>query len=69
MQTLKIGTLLCLCLFVTACAAPSVVNKPIACVHPVVDPSTRGGLYQGLLDYHAALELCNDLNGVNPNDH
>jgi len=35
------------------------------CVHPLVDPTTKGGLYRGLLAYHSSLELCNSLNGVN----
>lgn len=59
--------LLCLCLSVTACAQRSAVNDPVVCVHPEVDARTMGGLTRGLLDYHAALELCNSLNGVNPN--
>ena len=63
MHTVRTATLLCLLLSVTACAAPSVVNPPVPCVHPEVDAATQGGLSQGLLDYHAALELCNALNG------
>lgn len=58
--------LLCLSLSVTACAQRSAVIEPVACQHPLVDPRTNGGLVQGLLDYHAALELCNSLNGVHP---
>lgn len=64
MRTLCTVMLLCLCLFVTSCAAPSVVNQHVPCQHPEVDAETNGGLLQGLLDYHAALELCNALNGV-----
>lgn len=60
--------LLLLSLSVTACAQRSAVNDPVACVHPEVAVGTYGGLVQGLLDYHAALELCNSLNGVN-HDH
>jgi len=59
--------LLLLSLSVSACAQRSAVNDPVACVHPVVAAGTYGGLAQGLLDYHAALELCNSLNGVSPN--
>ena len=66
MQRLHSVILLCLCLSVTACASVSAVNDPVPCVHPLVDPASAGGLVQGLLDYHAALELCNSLNGVNP---
>jgi hypothetical protein len=64
MRILSTAMLLCLCLSVTACAQRSAVSNPVACVHPLVDPRTAGGLAQGLLDYHAALELCNSLNGV-----
>lgn len=63
MQRLYTATLLCLCLSVTACAAPSVASHPVMCQHPEVDAETLGGLSQGLLDYHAAIELCNALNG------
>lgn len=58
--------LMCLSLSVTACAAPSVVLSPTPCLHPEVDASSQGGLAKGLLDYHAAVELCNSLNGVQP---
>jgi hypothetical protein len=64
MRALKFAMLLLLCLSVTACAQRSAVNDPVACVHPLIDAGTYGGLTQGLLDYHAALELCNSLNGV-----
>ena len=57
-----IAVLLSLC--VTACAAPSGALSPVPCQHPQVDPSTHAGLAQGLLAYHAAIELCNSLNGV-----
>ncbi|QQO90816.1 putative Rz1-like protein [Pseudomonas phage Bertil] len=67
MRFLSSATLLCLCLSLTACASVSAVNDPVPCVHPLVDPRTAGGMAQGLLDYHAALELCNSLNGVQPN--
>lgn len=64
MRTLYGGILLCLCLSVTGCATPSGAVNPVTCQHPQVDPRSNAGLAQGLLDYHAALELCNSLNGV-----
>lgn len=54
-----------LLLSLTACASPSVAPEPVKCQHPVVDVTTDGGLWKGLLDYHTAIETCNSLNGVN----
>lgn len=53
-----------LLLSLTACVSPSAAVQPIPCEHPVVDVRTNAGVWQGLVDYHAALELCNALNGV-----
>ena len=53
-----------LLLSLTACASPSVAPQPVPCRHPIVDPRTAQGVWQGLIDYHAAVELCNSLNGV-----
>ena len=47
----------------TSCVKRSIVREPVKCQHPVVDASTVGGLATGLLDYHAAVNLCNTLNG------
>lgn len=56
--------LLCLIQSVQGCAARSIVRSEfIRCEHPLVDASTQGGLYKGLLDYYDAVELCNTLNG------
>ena len=49
---------------VTACAAPYAAREPILCNHPTVDVTTNQGLARGLLDYHAAVELCNALNSA-----
>lgn len=63
MRTLIGAVLLSLGLSLTGCAAPSVAVEPALCQHPLVDATTHQGLVQGLLDYHAAIELCNALNG------
>ena len=64
-KTLRTLTSLCLLLSLTACASTSPApQEPVPCVHPVVDPSTKGGLYRALAAYYAALELCNSINGV-----
>lgn len=55
--------LLSLALSLTGCAAPSAAVEAVPCQHPLVDARTHQGLVQGLLDYHAAIELCNALNG------
>ncbi|QMP84076.1 putative Rz1 protein [Pseudomonas phage phiB1_1] len=36
------------------------------CQHPLVDVTSSGGLSQGLLDYSAAIDQCNALNGLTP---
>lgn len=64
MNTLSGALVLCLALSVTACAAPSVALRPVLCQHPVVSADTNEGLARGLLDYHAAVELCNALNST-----
>lgn len=55
--------LLCLMLCATSCAQRSIVVKPVKCLHPVVDVRTQRGLVRGLMDYHAAVNACNTLNG------
>lgn len=58
--------LLCLALSLTGCASTSAVNEPVACQHPLVDPTKNGGLAEALLLYYNALESCNAANGVPP---
>lgn len=65
------AALLPLMLLLTACAAPSTVvteytlpHIPPAmlaeCPHPEVRPGNAEGLAQGLVQYHGALEQCNN---------
>lgn len=65
------AALLPLIMFLTACAAPSTVVTEYTlphippsmfseCRHPEVRPGTAEGLAQGLVQYHGALEQCND---------
>lgn len=37
--------------------------KPAKCLHPSVDARTTAGLVRGLMQYHAAVNTCNALNG------
>lgn len=54
---------LCLILSAPSCAGRSTVVKPAKCLHPVVDVSNVKGMAEGLMDYHAAVNTCNVLNG------
>ncbi|UAW53810.1 hypothetical protein pphageT12_59 [Pseudomonas phage pphageT12] len=57
---------LSLSLSVTSCASVSAVQEFSPCQHPLVDVTSSGGLSQGLLDYSAAIDQCNALNGLTP---
>ena len=63
-KVIRTGVLpLCLTMCVTACAGQSIVVKPAKCLHPSVDARTTAGLVRGLMQYHAAVNTCNALNG------
>ena len=55
--------LLCLTMFGTGCATRSIVVKPTKCLHPQVKSKTVKGLTQALMEYHAAVNTCNVMNG------
>lgn len=53
--------LVCLLLSLTACAAAPV--SAVRCDHPLIDPTTHGGLTRAVNAYAEAVDLCNALNG------
>lgn len=56
--------LVSLYLSLTACATPRErVVLPVRCEHPLIDPTTQGGLPLAVQAYMEALNLCNTLNG------
>ena len=60
--------LLCLLLLLTGCASNSAVSKPVVCQHPLVNLQSNGGMAEAVLLYYEAVELCNALNAVAPNE-
>jgi hypothetical protein len=56
-------TFVFLMLSVTACAPVQTAPDFSPCQHPLIDPSTQGGLSQGLLAYVQEVDACNARNG------